>query len=86
VRVPELVVLRGDTGGATLNRSDAVVGVSSLSSSVPDLDGAWNSCLDAISVRFPALEVVGYESDEMLDAARRVGFRPIGPLRVWIRD
>jgi hypothetical protein len=59
--------------------------VSNLSSSVADLDDAWNRCLDAISVRFPALDVVGYESDEMLDAARRVGFRSSGPLRVWIK-
>ena len=63
-----------------------MVGVSNLSSVVADLDGAWGSCLDAISVRFPGLDVVGYESDEMLDAAHRAGFRSIGPLRIWVKD
>ena len=60
--------------------------MSNLSSSVADLDDAWASCLDAISVRFPGLDVVGYESDEMLDAAHRAGFRSIGPLRIWVKD
>ena len=40
----------------------------------------------AVSARFPGLPLVGYEHGDSLAAARRAGFSPIGPLRVWLRD
>ena len=66
--------------------SARVVGVSNLFASVGSLGDAWSGALAAVSVAFPGLEMVGYEPDEMLDAARRAGFRSIGPLRIWIKD
>jgi hypothetical protein len=88
---PELVVLRGDVGGTIVagviaNRSVDAVGVSNFFARPDGRAEAWAGALDAISTRFPGVDVVGYEAAEMLDAARQSGFRAIGPLRVWIKD
>jgi hypothetical protein len=84
----ELVVLGGEVDGAIVagviaNRSARLVGVSNLFGATGD---EWSGALDAVSVAFPRLDIVGYESGGMLDAAQRAGFRPIGPLRIWIKD
>ncbi len=68
--------------GAVVNRSDAVVGVSNV---FGDVDAAWPLVLEAVDRLFPGLPVVGYEHGDDLDAAVRYGFKPIGPLRVWVR-
>lgn len=88
---PLVSVLRGVVDGDVVagvitNRSARVLGVSNLFARTTGLDDAWAGALGAISVRYRLLDLVGYESDEMLDAARRAGFRSIGPLRVWIKD
>ena len=88
---PGVAVLRGEMRGAVVagvvaNRSARVVGVSNFFARTVPVGDAWTGALDAVSARFRGLDVVGYESDEMLDAARRAGFRSIGPLRVWIKD
>lgn len=68
--------------GAVVNRSDAVVGVSNV---FGDVGAAWPLVLEAVDRLFPGLPVVGYEHGDDLDAAVRYGFKPIGPLRVWVR-
>jgi len=34
----------------------------------------------------PGLPVVGYERGEELDRAMRLGFAPVGPLRIWLAE
>lgn len=67
------------TAGAVLNRSGDVAGVSNVFG-----DGFAGAVRAAADLLGPA-PLVGYESGEDLDAALRVGFRSLGPLRVWLR-
>jgi hypothetical protein len=83
-----LMVRDGDAIGAGVigNRSDSVVGLSNLFVTTLDADRAWAGAVGALSVRYPGLPLVGYESGSSLSAARRAGFASVGPLRVWLRD
>jgi hypothetical protein len=86
-----VVVLGGYVGdrlvaGAMLNRSEAVVGVSNLFTTLGDLGDAWPGCLAAVARAFPSLPIVGYESGDALAAAHQNGFTSIGRLRVWIKE
>lgn len=69
----------GVKAGAVLNDAGGAVGVSNL------FGDAWPAVVDTANVLFPERTLVGYESGEDLDAALRVGFRSLGPLRVWLR-
>ena len=40
-------------------------------------------CLAAIHKRFRNLPIVGYERDRELVIAETLGFKKLGPLRVW---
>jgi hypothetical protein len=72
-------------GGAIVNRTDGVVGVSNIfARSIPRPE-VWSGCLEAISGWFPDLPIVGYESGASLREAVEQGFRPLGPLQVWQR-
>jgi hypothetical protein len=71
--------------GAVLHRRDEVIGVSNVWSAEGDLDGAWAGAVVAAGRMAPRLAVVGYESGTALEAARRAGCTPLGPLRVWRR-
>ncbi len=53
-----------------------------------ELDGMGGgyASVAVVGDRYPGLDVVGYESGSMLDAARGAGFTAIGPLRIWIRS
>ncbi len=89
--VPELTFLRADrsgaiVAGAVVNRSRHVAGVSNVFTTSGEPSGVWTGCIRAISARLPGVDLVGYESGRALDDARRVGFRVIGPLRVWVRE
>ncbi|MGW6706606.1 hypothetical protein ACWGDE_17160, partial [Streptomyces sp. NPDC054956] len=72
--------------GAVANLTGSVVGLSNVftAEATPD-DSAWSGALAAIAGLWPGLGVVGYESGSDLDTAVRHGFRPVGPLRVWLR-
>ncbi|MGN6300028.1 MAG: hypothetical protein ACTHN8_02930 [Angustibacter sp.] len=70
--------------GAVANRTGDVVGLSNLFTRDGDVDSAWAGALDLVQRLYPAHAVVGYERGDDLDAARRQGFRVVGPLRVWI--
>ena len=87
----ELVVLRGEVNGvivagAIVNGSESVVGVSNFFVAHGEPVAAWSGLLADVGGRFPGLAIVGYESGAALEVARRSGFRPIGPLRVWINE
>jgi hypothetical protein len=86
---PDVVIVaaRGEDGpvaGAIGNRSDGVVGISNLFTTIAS-DLAWAGAVAAIANRFPAYPFVGYESGDDLAAAHSAGFASIGPLRVWQR-
>jgi hypothetical protein len=88
---PSVVVLGGYDGarlcaGAILHRSDAVVGVTNLFTTTDDLAGAWAGCLAATADWSPALPIVGYEAGRSLACVRSLGFRSVGPLRIWTND
>jgi hypothetical protein len=83
----EPIVLMADgVGSARVNRTEDEIGVSNVEAesgtAAPDL---WRWLVAVIGDRYPGLDVVGYESGSMLDAARAAGFTAIGPLRIWIR-
>jgi hypothetical protein len=82
-----IVAVRGEEGvvaGAIGNRSDGVVGVSNLFSTI-DPDRVWAGAVAAIAAHFPGHPLVGYEAGDDLAAAHRAGFASLGPLRVWLR-
>jgi hypothetical protein len=87
---PDVVVIADATthitAGAILNRNAGVVGLSNLFTNAANRDEAWNEAVIAASARFGDQPIVGYEAEDDLAAAQRVGFVSIGPLRVWIND
>jgi len=67
-------------GGAVLSGDDPC-GVSNVFTRTADPDEIWR----AVVVTRPGVPLVGYESAPDLPPARRAGFVPAGPLRVWLR-
>jgi hypothetical protein len=72
-------------GGAVLNASTAVVGISNLFADHELAPVAWRRCLASASALFPDKTLVGYVTGGGLDAATRHGSEPVGPLRIWLR-
>lgn len=84
-------------GGCVLNRAAGVVGLSNVF--VNDVDGGVlgrsdpdrgaqirSACAAVAAAEFPGLDLVGYERGTDLEAALAMGFRALGPLRVWLRN
>ncbi|WP_030547022.1 hypothetical protein [Streptomyces albus] len=72
-------------GGAVLNRSAGLVGLSNLFAvNDGDIAAVWSSALTAAAGHFPGLPVVGYEQGDDLGPALACGFTVLGPLRVWL--
>ncbi len=69
----------GVGGGAILHRAGPAVGVSNVFARTVAAQEVWA----ALPATAP---LVGYESGADLAAAQQAGFRPVGPLRVWLRD
>ncbi|WP_432719681.1 hypothetical protein R0381_000181 [Jeongeupia wiesaeckerbachi] len=72
--------------GAAANRTGDVVGLSNVfaTDGIP-ADLAWRGSLALIATLWPGQAVVGYESGADLHTAIRHGFRPVGPLRIWLQ-
>jgi hypothetical protein len=76
----------GLRGGAVLNRTAEVVGVSNLFAvDDRDINAVWASAITAAADLFPGLSLVGYEHGDDLAPALATGFATLGPLRVWVR-
>lgn len=77
---------RGDAvvAGGTLYRSDGVVGLSNVTAEFDDEPAVWRDLASLAAATFPGLPLVGYESDDELDAAHKAGFEVGDPLRVWV--
>ncbi|MEU1435784.1 hypothetical protein ABZ438_17015 [Streptomyces sp. NPDC005786] len=71
--------------GAVASRSDDAVGISNVFAPADAPDTAWPGVLDTLHQLFPGLPVVGYEHGDDLATAVRHGFRPVAPLRIWVR-
>jgi hypothetical protein len=72
--------------GGTFYRTEAVVGLSNVVAEAADEVAVWHD-LAAIAAReFPGLPLVGYESDDDLEAARKAGFEVGDPLRIWVKS
>ena len=69
--------------GCVANLSHGVAGVSNLFSARAAAGPAWSEAVRAVASVFPGLPMVCYARDQALQHARAVGFKPIGPLRVW---
>ena len=69
-------------GGAAVNRSAQVTGISNVFGTTVGLDDVWRAVLAYLPDDVP---LVGYESGDDLAPAKRLGFRGIGHLRVWLR-
>ncbi|MEV4821977.1 hypothetical protein [Micromonospora sp. NPDC049274] len=67
-------------GGAVVSGDDPS-GVSNVFATTGDPASIWRG---VVATR-PGVTVVGYETAPDLPPARRAGFRPAGPLRVWLR-
>lgn len=72
--------------GAIGNRTTGVVGISNVFTPEQDAEKYWEGLLAMISTCYPGLPIVGYEQDDSLALAVRVGFTPLGPLRIWLKD
>jgi hypothetical protein len=71
-------------GGGVLNRGGGVVGISNVFASAADFGAIWDGLADYARSSFPGLPIVAYDHREQtLSAAYRVGFMPVGRLRVW---
>ncbi|MEV4812454.1 hypothetical protein [Micromonospora avicenniae] len=70
------------TGGAVLNCSGPVTGVSNVFSVADDVPPIWAGLRAATA----GAALVGYEAGDDLAPALRAGFTTAGPLRVWVRD
>ncbi|GIJ76892.1 hypothetical protein SAMN05443287_104442 [Micromonospora phaseoli] len=71
----------GWAGGAVLHDAGRVMGVSNVFADSASAEQVWAGVCAAGAGR----HLVGYEHGADLAVARRQGFRPVGPLRVWVR-
>lgn len=74
----------GFDAGCIVNRSPDAVGISNIFS----LSGTPKAFRDAISLASiafsPGLPLVGYDSGGALDEMKKLGFKPVGQLRIWL--
>jgi hypothetical protein len=87
---PSIAVLAGDrdqalVAGCVANRSADTVGFSNFFA-LDDDDSVMAGAVGAVARFAPDLPAVGYEAGDDLARARRLGFRAVGPLRIWLTD
>ena len=77
---------RGDeiVAGCAANRSAGAVGFSNFFVVDGDEEVVTAAAIDMVARFGRGLPVVGYERGESLARMRRLGFRAVGPLRVWV--
>ena len=70
--------------GAAFNCAAGIVGMTNLFTGGERADAAASAIAAAISARFPGLPIVDYETEDRARELADAGFRPIGPLAVWL--
>lgn len=73
-------------GGAVLNRTGAVVGITNFFTEDSNASDNWQGCVALANALFPGTTFLGYESGRMLDLVRTQGFDSVGALRVWVYE
>ena len=83
-----IAVERGETlvGGVIVHGAAGVAGVTNLFTCGEDEHAIRDACLAAASACFPAAPLVTYEVDADVPLFTRLGFEPVGRLRVWLHD
>ena len=71
--------------GGTFYRAENVVGISNVVAEADDAVAVWHDLAALAAESFPGLPLVGYESDDDLEAAHRAGFTVGDPLRIWVK-
>jgi hypothetical protein len=86
-RVAVVAAFEGDriVAGAIANRSNDVVGLSNPFSPQSSELASAARVLSLLSELFPRMPVVGYANGAELKGSVRLGYEPIGRLRVWIK-
>ena len=70
---------------AAANQTGDVVGLSNVFAPAEDAVAVWAGVVAYAASLFPGRPLVGYERGDDLALAQVVGFRAVGPLRVWAR-
>ena len=70
--------------GGTFYRADGVVGLSNVVAEFDDEPAVWRDLVSLAAATFPGLPLVGYESGDELDAAKKAGFEIGDRLRIWV--
>jgi hypothetical protein len=87
---PGVALLAGTRAGqivavAAANQTGDVVGLSNVFAPAVEAAAVWADVVDYVGELFPGRPLVGYERGDDLALALGVGFRAVGPLRVWAR-
>ena len=87
---PDVTIVAGRRGerfigGGVLCRTGPGIDISNVFDRRGDLTATWRAVTAVASDRHRGSDLFGYEAGERLAAARRAGFVPVGPLRVWWR-
>jgi hypothetical protein len=86
---PAIALFAGYRGGAIVagcaaNRTDEAVGFSNFFTADADEESAMAQAVTEVARFGAGMPVVGYLAGERLERAGRLGFRTVGPLRVWL--
>ncbi len=71
--------------GGTLYRAENVVGISNVVAEADHAVAVWHDLAHLAAETFPGLPLVGYESDDDLEAAHKAGFTIGDGLRIWVK-
>lgn len=86
---PAIAVFAAYRGGAIVagcaaNRTDEAVGFSNFFAADADEDLVMADAVNEVARFGAGVRVVGYLAGERMERAGRLGFRTVGPLRVWL--
>jgi hypothetical protein len=70
--------------GAAVNSSADVVGMTNLFTGGAPADSVARAVAETISMRFPGLPIVDYETADRARELEGAGFRTVAPLAVWL--
>ncbi|WP_336785177.1 hypothetical protein [Paenibacillus sp. MMO-177] len=76
---------KDEVSGFIANLGANAIGISNVFSSA-NIENTWSDIHNIVSLDFPGLPMVGYESGTDLTAALKSGWTTVGPLRVWVRS
>jgi hypothetical protein len=86
--VAVLAAYRGDTivSGAIANLTGDVIGISNFFTTGDPPEPLRANCVRAVMDAYPGRGLVGYEAGGEIAQSEALGFRRLGPLRVWVKQ